>query len=224
MWFQILHNLISNGNIARSSLYFLSIRMIHGSPAPYLLDIIMRRMAEGIERASFANEVSEALPVNSGLSFRRAFSIVPASTRRLACARKYHDWWARNSSPISSILTLLSSSLSLPLSIYPCCFSSFTSHFDLFGTKFTRNTQWNLILRAHTFVFGHLTHHLPRPLFDHSTPSYGCLSRRISFLFWMRDAWNLKKKSIKRDYIGWRTRSLSRDSWTRDILSSSRNS
>ena len=112
MWFQILHNLISNGNIARSSLYFLSIRMIHGSPAPYLLDIIMRRMAEGIERASFANEVSEALPVNSGLSFRRAFSIVPASTRRLACARKYHDWWARNSSPVSSILTLLSSSLS----------------------------------------------------------------------------------------------------------------
>lgn len=143
MWFQILHNLISNGNIARSSLYFLSIRMIHGSPAPYLLDIIMRRMAEGIERASFANEVSEALAVNSGLSFRRAFSIVPASTRRLACARKYHDWWARNSSPVSSILTLLSSSLSLYLSIRVASLHSLrTSTYLVRSLQGTHNGTW----------------------------------------------------------------------------------
>lgn len=174
----------------------------------------MRRMEEGTERASFTNEVSEALPVNSGLSFRRAFSIVPASTRRLACARKYHDWWARNSSRISSILTLLS--ISPPLSPSVCVASLHslrTSTYSVWRAKFTRNTQWNLILRAHTFVFGHLTHHLPRLLFDRSTPSYGCLSRRVSFLLrcWMRVARNLEK-SIKRDYIGWRTCSLSRDS------------
>lgn len=88
----------------------------------------MRRIVDAIERASFANGVSEALSVNSGLSFRRAFSIVPASTWRLACARKYHDWWARNSSRVSSILSLCHSSVA---SLCP----SFTSYFDLFGMK-----------------------------------------------------------------------------------------
>lgn len=39
----------------------------------------------------YRKQVFEALSVNSGLSFRRAFGIVLASTQRLGCSRKYHD-------------------------------------------------------------------------------------------------------------------------------------
>ena len=40
-----------------------------------------------------------------------------------------------------------------------------TSTYLVRRAKFTRNTQWNLIFRAHTSLFGHLTH-LLRLLFD----------------------------------------------------------
>lgn len=115
---------------------------------------------------------------------------------------------------IDGLETALESPLSSPSSLslrVASLHSPRTSTYLVWRAKFTRNTQWNLIFRAHTFVFGHLTHHLPSSaivrLFDTILRLFiekGILSPFESVANERRE-WNLGKKSIKRDYIGWKT-------------------
>lgn len=123
---------------------------------------------------------------------------------------------------IDGLETALESPLSSPSSLsvrVASLHSPRTSTYLVWRAKFTRNTQWNLIFRAHTFVFGHLTHHLPSSaivrLFDtilRLLIEKGIISPFESLLR-MRDANEISGRSpLKREIISDEERTLSRDS------------
>ena len=81
-------------------------------------------------------------------------------------------------SPPPSSLSLFRSSVLLLSALH----SRRTSTYLVRGAKFTRNTQWSLIFRAHTSLFGHLAH-LLRLLFVCSSATCrhrACLSLSLS--------------------------------------------